>query len=282
MFIDLSKNITKQLNSCFPEYSFNKTFENSFKLNLSSFFVQKLNDTLLSFPDFCFYIKLNSPDLNDISSISFILLNRFKLELLNYFHPNSFSLKQSSKSFSDFEVAFFNLAKQVSESESYITNGFSYKEEGLTNIVHLFFKKEQKKYITSFIKKPNTFNLSYFKKVSLVPLMSNEEIFFQRYLNALDIIKHNIYFINVNLLLDNFFNDKKDFIFDYQFDFSPNSSNDDTGFYFKIVNLKTSEEHFFKTSNSSYLSQVNIMIKQMKRQLLRTAEFLNITTGGLL
>lgn len=281
MYLDFSKNISKQLNYIFPLYSFNIDFEDSFRLNLISLFISKLRDNLIPIEDFCFYIKLNSPSLNNFKSIELTLLNRFKNDIINSFNPISFKIKPTQIELSSFENSFFNLAKLIEQTDEYKYFGFkdtSYND--WNNIRNLFFPSEERRFIHSYKVKKNTFKLSFYKMIPFSSPMSSLEIFNARYLFSLDYISSNILFIRLNTVLQDFFSDKKEHLYDYVI-----SANYYHNTEVKIINSKTNEEFLFTFNDRNivhYVNSYNDLLNQVKNTLLLTANILNIDTEDLL
>lgn len=226
MYLDFSKNITKQLNSIFKNYRFNSSFEESFKTNLIYFFVLKLNRQELSIPEFCFHISLNSPsNIQDFKSISFDLLEQFHLDIINSFNPNSFTEIEFERNFSNSDIAFFNLCKLIEKTDSYKKNGLPFPayyiasdETPPTYLRDFLFGFEQSKYtyINKSNSKKNFFNDKYYSERFFVPHMSNQDILQQRILDTKLFMLNNSLFKNFNknlhlfkieniFTLDNFF-----------------------------------------------------------------------------
>lgn len=281
MYLDFSKNISKQLNNIFSLYSFNIDFEDSFRLNLISFFVSKLRDNLLPVEDFCFYIKLNSPSLNSFHSIDITLLNRFQNDIINSFNPISFSIKSTQIELSSFENSFFNLAKMVEQTDEY--KHFGFKDSSYNNgnnILSLFFPSEERRFIHSYKVKKNTFKLSFYKMIPFSSPMVPLEIFNQRYLFSLDYISSNILFIRLNTVLQDFFSDKKSHLYDYVI-----SANYYHNTEVKIINSKTNEEFLFTFNDRNlvhYVNSYNTFLTKIKNTIFLTANILNIDTEDLL
>lgn len=270
MYLDFSKSISKQLNNIYKEYKFKSSFDETFKTCLVFFFVNKLNHNEISFPEFCFNIKLNSSQsLQDISSVSFEFMERFYQEIINSFNPNSFSSTKYKRTLTVSEIAFFNLGKLIIKSKEYKEKGLSFDKSSIRD----FLTSNEEKYAYSDARaKQNLFKNDFFEEALFVPEMSNEEIFIQRkivfserFFNSflVSVAKEFVPFLNQTNILE--------------FEVSSKETLDDIN-YNRVVFKHGEEEHpvVFHISNGHRIVNLKQAIEIKKRILNQLAEFLNI------
>ena len=270
MYLDFSKSISKQLDKIYKEYKFKSSFDETFKTCLVFFFVNKLNHNEISFPEFCFHIKLNSSQsLQDISSVSFEFMERFYQEIMNSFNPNSFSSTKFKRTLTSSEIAFFNLGKLIIKSEEYKEKGLSFDKES----IRYFFTSNEEKYAYSDARsKQNLFKNEFFEDFLFVPEMSNEEIFIQRklifserFFNSflVTVAKEFVPFLNQTNILE--------------FGVSSKETLDDIN-YIRIVFKRCEEEYpvVLHISNVNRIINLIQAIELKKRILNKLAEFLNL------
>lgn len=182
MSVDFSKKILPQIEEIYIQYQLNKNFDDSIKLSIKNFFVEKLNQNNDFFADFAFNIELYESNLNSISKIKKDLIIKFKNEILLSLNPDSFKIKNQNKNLSSNEKIVLSLLQKIYNSQSYKEYGF--KEN------NMFSCFERKRYVTRYVFKNDILKKTYHKDIlNLNVLASNEEI----YENRINIIKENCF-----------------------------------------------------------------------------------------
>lgn len=182
MSVDFSKKILPQIEEIYIQYQLNKNFDDSIKLSIKNFFVEKLNQNNDFFADFAFNIELYESNLNSISKIKKDLIIKFKNEILLSLNPDSFKIKNQNKNLSSNEKIVLSLLQKIYNSQSYKEYGF--KEN------NMFSYFERKRYVTRYVFKNDILKKTYHKDIlNLNVLASNEEI----YENRINIIKENCF-----------------------------------------------------------------------------------------